>query len=255
MAVPPDDRRLTQKSEPIFNVPTVVVAILAALIFVHVVRVMALTPTQDIEFLLRFAFIPARYEATLLPASAFPGGTGAKLWTFVTYAFIHADLTHIAINGIWLLAFGSAVARRFGTARFVGYFAITAAAGALAHLALHAGELHPMVGASAAISGMMAGAVRFMFQAGGPLSLWRRDERRTYGVRALPLLVALRDFRVVAFLVVWFALNLLFGIGSMAFPGVERSIAWEAHIGGFLAGLVLFALFDPAGARREENAA
>ena len=43
----------------------------------------------------------------------------------------------------------------------------------------------------------------------------------------------------------WFGLNLLFGIGSFSVPGVEQSIAWQAHIGGFLAGLVLFSWFDP----------
>ena len=43
----------------------------------------------------------------------------------------------------------------------------------------------------------------------------------------------------------WFGLNLLFGIGSFAIVGVDQSIAWEAHVGGFFAGLLLFSLFDP----------
>jgi membrane associated rhomboid family serine protease len=55
----------------------------------------------------------------------------------------------------------------------------------------------------------------------------------------------LRDVRVLAFLVVWFGVNLLFGVGTISMPGVEQSIAWQAHIGGFLAGLLLFPLFDP----------
>jgi membrane associated rhomboid family serine protease len=63
------------------------------------------------------------------------------------------------------------------------------------------------------------------------------------------LLVALRDPRVLAFLGVWFALNLLFGASSFSMVDDQQSIAWEAHIGGFLAGLLLFPLFDPVPAR------
>src|SRR5262245_65853199 len=89
-----------------------------------------------------------------------PSG-GADVWTFVTYAFIHADWTHLLVNSIWLLPFGSAVARRFGAVRFLAFFAVAAAAGAALHLATHAGEQFPMIGASAAISGTMAAAMRF----------------------------------------------------------------------------------------------
>jgi membrane associated rhomboid family serine protease len=55
----------------------------------------------------------------------------------------------------------------------------------------------------------------------------------------------LRDPRILAFLAVWFGINLLFGIGAVQMPGTEGSVAWEAHIGGFLAGLLGFTLFDP----------
>jgi membrane associated rhomboid family serine protease len=64
-------------------------------------------------------------------------------------------------------------------------------------------------------------------------------------VPALPLLAVLRDMRVLIFLGVWFGLNLLFGIGSIGLDGAEQPIAWQAHIGGFLAGLIGFAAFDP----------
>ena len=71
-----------------------------------------------------------------------------------------------------------------------------------------------------------------------------RDDA-AYRVPALPLGAVLRDPRVLAFLVVWFALNLLFGIGSLSLDGGEQAIAWQAHIGGFVAGLLAFAAFDP----------
>jgi membrane associated rhomboid family serine protease len=102
-----------------------------------------------------------------------------------------------------------------------------------------------MVGASAAISGYMAAAIRFAFQRGGPLGLWRAPETHTYHVPAAPLRVALLDPRVVAFLAVWFGLNILLGFGSLSIAGEDQEIAWQAHIGGFLAGLLLFRWFDP----------
>jgi membrane associated rhomboid family serine protease len=241
---------VSQPSEPIFNIPPVVVATIAVFAFVHAVRTLALTAEQDIEFLLQFAFIPARYDPSLLPRGMFPGGAGAEIWTFVTYAFIHGDLMHLGVNVVGLLPFGTAVARRFGPARFLALFAATATAGAITHLATHGRELVPMIGASAAVSGFMAAAIRFAFQKGGPLGMFRRTDPAAYRIPAAPLSVALRDFRVLAFLIVWFGFNTLFGIGSVNMPGVEQTIAWQAHIGGFLAGLLLFALFDPVPRQR-----
>jgi membrane associated rhomboid family serine protease len=204
----------------------------------------ALTAEQTTEFLLLFAFIPARYDFSVLSDVAWPGGWAADIWTFVTYALIHADLSHLIFNAVWLLAFGSPVARRFGSLRFTAFMAVTAAAGAAVHLVTHFGELLPMVGASAAISGSMAAAARFAFQRGGPLEMWR-DRAEACRVPAAPLSVSLRDPRVIAFLLVWFGVNILFGVFSMGMPGVEQAIAWQAHIGGFLAGLLAFAAFDP----------
>ena len=102
-----------------------------------------------------------------------------------------------------------------------------------------------MVGASAAVSGFMAAATRFAFQIGGPLDSWRHHDPESYLIPAAPLPVVLRNPRVFAFVGVWFGLNLLFGIGAAAIPGSDEAVAWQAHIGGFLAGLLLFPLFDP----------
>ncbi len=242
----PLEPAVRQSSEPILNVPSVVVATLAVLVVVHVIRIFLLTPAEDLEFLLLFSFIPARYDTALLLGGALPGGFGAQIWTFVTYALIHADLTHIGMNALWFLPFGSAVARRFGALRFLAFSAVTAACGAATHLAAHPGEMVPVIGASATVSGMMAASMRFAFQRGGPLAGWRRHkDDQSYQIPAAPLLTALRDPRVLIFLAVWFGLNLLFGLGSVSFTGAGQTVAWEAHIGGFLAGLILFSVFDP----------
>jgi membrane associated rhomboid family serine protease len=235
--------------EPIFNVPGVLIATLAALVLIHGVRSF-LPQDADIDVLLLFAFIPARYETSILANAAWPGGIGADIWTFVTYALLHADWMHLLFNSVWLLAFGTPLARRFGAARFLAFCAVTAAAGALAHLMTHFGQIVPMVGASGAISGAMSGAMRFAFQRGGPLTF---GSHSSYRVPALSLVDSFRDPRVLAFLAVWFGLNLLFGLGSISLTGNEQPVAWQAHVGGFLAGLVLFSWFDPVGSASQEG--
>src|SRR6266853_2495391 len=191
-----------------------------------------------------FGFIPKRYDSTLL-AITFPGGTGAKVWTFVTYSLLHANLSHLGFNVLWLSPFGSALARRFGAIRFFMFMAATAAAGALAHLLTHEHAVAPMIGASASVSGTMAAATRFAFVKGSFLSFSRGDADAAAKVPALSLMRALRNKRVLGFLFVWFAVNIIFGVGSIAIGADGASVAWQAHIGGFFAGLVLFSLFDP----------
>ena len=93
----------------------------------------------------------------------------------------------------------------------------------------------------------MGAAARFAFEPGGSLAMWHGDRTNADLVPAAPLFVALRNPRVLTFVGVWFGLNLLFGLGSVSLvTGDNQSVAWEAHVGGFLAGLLLFLLFDPA---------
>jgi membrane associated rhomboid family serine protease len=232
------------RRQRILNVPAIVVGLVIALGLIHAFVVLALTAQQTTEVLLLFAFIPARYDPAVLPDVVWPGGEAADIWTFVTYALLHGDVSHLVFNTVWLLAFGSPVAQRFGPLRFMAFMAVTAAAGAGVHLLTHFGELLPMIGASAAISGTMAAAIRFAFQRGGPLTSWR-DRAEANRVPAASLIASLRDPRVLAFLAVWFGINLLFGLGPISMPGIEQAVAWQAHIGGFVAGLLSFAAFDP----------
>jgi membrane associated rhomboid family serine protease len=234
----------TSSHEPIFTLPGALTALLALMFAIHFIR-MALPETIDTQVLLAFAFIPARYGPTMFPHSIYDS-LGPKIWTFLTYALLHADLSHIGFNSLWLLPFGSALARRFRALRFYGFLAVTAIAGALAHLVTHENELAPMIGASAAVSGAMAASMRFAFGSGGFLSFRRGDAEAAAVVPALPLLQALRHPRVLAFLAVWFGINIVFGIGSISLgTQTTTTVAWQAHIGGFVAGLVLFSLFDP----------
>ena len=229
-------------NEPILTLPAALTAYVALLAVIHL-RVL-LPPDIENWTIDVFGFIPKRYDSTLLQIH-FPGGTGAKVWTFVTYSLLHANLSHLGFNVLWLLPFGSALARRFGAVRFFIFMAVTAAAGALAHLVTHEHAIAPMIGASASVSGTMAAALRFAFVQGSFLSFRRGDAEAAAKVPALSLLASLRNTRVLGFLAVWFGVNIIFGMGSIAIGADGQSVAWQAHIGGFLAGLLLFSLFDP----------
>jgi membrane associated rhomboid family serine protease len=228
--------------EPILTLPGTLTAYVLLLAVIHL-RVL-LPPEMENWTIDVFGFIPKRYDETLL-AITFPGGTGAKVWTFVTYSLLHANLSHIVFNVLWLLPFGSALARRFGAVRFFVFMAVTAAAGALAHLITHEHAVAPMIGASASVSGTMAAAMRFAFVKGSFLSFGRGDVDSAARVPALSLIGALRDRRVLGFLAIWFGVNIVFGVGSLAVGTDGASVAWQAHIGGFIAGLLLFSVFDP----------
>lgn len=231
-----------QRREPILTLPGPLTAYVLLLAVIHL-RV--LLPVEWENWTIDvFGFIPKRYDLTLLSID-FPGGAGARVWTFVTYSLLHANFSHIAFNVLWLLPFGSALARRFGGVRFFLFMAVTAIAGALAHLVTHEHAVAPMIGASASVSGAMAAAIRFAFVKGSFLSFSRGDADAAAKVPALSLARALRNPRVLAFLGVWFGVNIIFGLGSISIGTEGVSVAWQAHIGGFFAGLLLFSLFDP----------
>ncbi|MGY3588415.1 membrane associated rhomboid family serine protease [Bradyrhizobium sp. USDA 4350] len=109
--------------EPILTLPPALTAYILLIAVIHL-RVL-LPPEMENWTIDVFGFIPKRYDSTLLDIT-FPGGDGAKVWTFVTYSLLHANLTHIGFNVLWLLPFGSALARRFGAVRFFVFMAVTA---------------------------------------------------------------------------------------------------------------------------------
>jgi membrane associated rhomboid family serine protease len=223
------------------NVPRAVTLAAGLMIGIQVVR--GLLPDEtDVAFLLSLAFIPARYSGA---AVELPGGYLTAVTSFVTYMVVHGGWMHLLVNVAWMLAFGTAVARRIGTRGFFVFSILCGIAGALTHLVLHWGEMAPMVGASAAISGQMAGALRFIF-----FAKREPDEKMPdfVGAPLASLATALRDHRIVGFVIFWVVLNAYFGLTSVSFGGTSGGIAaWEAHIGGFLCGLLIFGFFDPRG--------
>ena len=146
----------------------------------------------------------------------------------------------VGLNSVWLLAFGTPLARRIrrGCDSF-GLMGVCAMVGALTHWALFPFGAEPLVGASAAVSGCMGAALRFAFHV--RTAVLAPDDVRD----RLPS-GTFRERRALSFLVAWFVSNALFGIGSVSFGLSDQPVAWQAHIGGFLTGLLLFRWFDPA---------
>ncbi len=235
----PREETALNSNPPIFNVPSTVVVIIAAFVAIHVVRQFLSIP-MDNELLLATAFIPARYTGL---ANEFPGGEVAMVSSFVTHMMIHGDVTHLMFNSAWFLAFGGAIALRIGGWRFLAFTIFTGVVGAATFLAFNYGALVPMVGASGAVSGMMAAVLRFMFPAidRGDFAALREAPR---SVPLLNLWETLTDKRIIAITAVWLLINLLSVLGLFG-PTGEGGIAWEAHVGGFAAGLLAFGLFDP----------
>ena len=251
--------------EPILNLPAAVTISIVILVAIHAARLFLLADATDIQAILELAVIPARWTVALAPGTGAEligaleraaGGGGVELafaryildeqapkpWTALTYAFLHGSWSHVLLNGVWLAAFGSPIARRCGPVRYLVLMTACAVGGSLMHVAVHPLSVLPMIGASAAVSGMMAAAAWFMFSSPSWSFAGAMAEPHERPRESLPAL--LRNKRVLLFVGVWFAANFLFAEMAAPLGITDASIAWEAHIGGFVTGLVLFPLLD-----------
>ena len=149
------------------------------------------------------------------------------LLTPLTAMFLHGGWLHVIGNMLFLWVFGDNVEDRMGRWRFALFYLLGGYAAAAAHIYVDSGDLVPMIGASGAISAVL-GAYLLLFP------------RAT--VRVLIPIVLLIPATVPAPLMIgiWFAFNLISGVGSVAGESVgSGGTAWFAHIGGFLAGMIL----------------
>jgi len=226
----PEPRR-----EPVLNLPPVVLAVIGICVVAYLVQEYVLTQTQQLTLLYDGAFIPVLYTGQY-------GFDWFLLSRPFTYAFLHGGLVHLAINMVWLAAFGSPLANRFGTRWFLLFFAATGLAAVVLFWAVHPLGEAPLVGASGAISGLMGAAARFGFR------IDRSSGKAAFAGAPLPIAAVLRSRGVMTFLAVWMVINLVTGLVGIA-PGVDGQIAWEAHIGGFVAGFFGLRAFDR---RRQE---
>ena len=134
----------------------------------------------------------------------------------VTHMFLHGGMLHLGVNTVSLMAFGAGLEKHLGARRMLVLYFASGLLGALLHGILTSYTLAPMIGASGAISGLF-----------GAIIVQMRDMDMLGGQK-----------RLMPFVIIWLAASLAFGLFGM--PGAEGVIAWATHVGGFIAGMVLY---------------
>jgi membrane associated rhomboid family serine protease len=187
----------------------------------------------DQAFVMEFGLVPCRLTGGCATADEFP----SPVLTIFTSMFLHGGLFHIGGNMLYLWIFGDNVEDTLGHGRFLIFYLAAGAAAALAQAYLNPGSRVPMIGASGAISGVL-GAYLLLFPYATVLTLV------TFGF-------FIRFLHVPAMIVLgfWVFVQLLNGYITFSAHSLGRGesggVAWFAHIGGFLAGMLLLFLFRP----------
>jgi membrane associated rhomboid family serine protease len=202
-------------------------------------RQIALGPDQ-LRFIATYGLIPARFTH---PALIDYFGWGSNLLSLITFMFLHGGFWHLLGNMWSLYIFGDNIEDRLGPLRFLGFYLLAGSLSGLVHLVLHSSSQIPTVGASGAIAGVM-GAYFVLYPRAKILTL--------IPIFIFPWLIEIPAY---IFLGIWFVLQFIGAAGADAASG---GIAWWAHVGGFIGGILLlksFALFPATGlSRRLETA-
>jgi membrane associated rhomboid family serine protease len=181
------------------------------------------------RFFYLFGVVPARY--THPEWAMLVGFPIDDYWPFLTSMFLHGGWLHI-IGNMWTLwIFGDNVEERMGSLRYVLFYLICGVAASIVHLLTNPSSTIPAVGASGAIAGLM-GAYFYLFPYSRVIVL-------------LPILFFPFFFEVpaVVFLGIWALTQVFSGALSLAGPADVGGVAWWAHVGGFIAGMVLHFFF------------
>jgi membrane associated rhomboid family serine protease len=206
-----------------FRVPPSVLVLIAALVAAHAGR--ALSPPEGALMVAnKYALDPVVYSGhgTLLDQLVVP----------VSHLFIHADLSHLIFNCLWLLVFGTLIARRVGQVAFLLFFFLCALAGSAAFVGLAWGQNIGLVGASGAISGLMGGAIRML------------SIRQPWLNVAIMPLAPLISQQVLGFTAVWLAITLALALVTGNHAGFIATTAWQYSVASYFAGLLLAGPFD-----------
>jgi len=180
----------------------------------------------------------------VVPARLLSGREPLDLLTPVTSMFLHGGWFHIIGNMWFLHVFGDNVEDDLGRGRFVAFYLVCGLAAVVGQVIIDPGSTVPMVGASGAIAGVLAGYVRLHPQA------------RVLTV--VPIFIFLQFIYLPAFLFIfiWFGFQLLSGLVSLGQIGQNvGGVAFFAHIGGFVAGYLLIPVFGGGGRSSRRRAA
>jgi membrane associated rhomboid family serine protease len=182
--------------------------------------------------------IPGEVLRTVPPGTAVPLGEGvrcvltdANWWTIVTSMFLHGGWLHLLGNMWFLWVFGNNIEDSMGHTRFVAFYLLCGVAAAASQMLTDPGSRVPMVGASGAIGGVM----------GAYILLYPRV--RVHTLITLGFFLTTVTLPAYVILGYWFLLQLLFGTVGVVAGAQGGGVAFWAHVGGFVAGLVLIKLF------------
>ncbi len=214
--------------------PVVNTAVIAANVLVFLVQ--AAQGPQAERFIFTYGLVPARYS---MPEIAQYFTTGQQVLAFFSFMFLHGGFWHLLGNMWSLYIFGDNVEDRLGSLRYLLFYVLCGIVSGVSHLVLNAGSAVPTIGASGAIAGVM-GAYFLLYPGSRILTL--------IPIFFIPYFLELPAF---VFLGVWFLFQFLSAAGS---AGQGAGIAWWAHIGGFLFGIIflkiLLFLPEPGFTRR-----
>ncbi|VAW23644.1 Rhomboid family protein, partial [hydrothermal vent metagenome] len=156
----------------------------------------------------------------------------------------HGSWTHLLFNVVWLAVFGTPVARRYGSFWFYVVFFAGAIGGALFYTVLQLDQTSVLIGASGGVAALTGAAMRFVFE---PIEVARNPESGevvAMGRRMTSIAGVFSNSRARAFTLFWIGFNLAIPIYGVIVGAEGPSIAWQAHIGGFLAGFLLPSLIE-----------
>jgi membrane associated rhomboid family serine protease len=230
---------------PRIVVPFVTYAIIALNLIVFFYQI-GLSFTAGQEFTLSFGLIPATFtdlprgEITLAYAQYLSEATNSRIFlgtapnspyiTAFTSMFMHGGIAHIFGNMLFLWIFGDNVEGALGHIKFAVFYILCGIGAAAGQIFVDVNSMVPMIGASGAISGVLAA---YMLR-------YPRARIHTF----VFLVIIFTTIKVPAYVVIgiWFATQVLSGIGTL---GVDTSggVAWFAHIGGFITGILLERFF------------
>ena len=215
--------------------PWVMLTILAVNIIAFLFE-LALGSEQQLNSLFAAAgVVPVEYTRGLLIGP--PPPFGIVYLTLITSMFLHGGLLHIASNMLYLFIFGDNVEDRLGHLKFLIFYFLCGIIAGITHIIANAGSDTPSIGASGAIAGVLAAYLR----------LFPNAQVRTL-IFIGPLILVPRI--AAAFLIVfWFITQFVSGVTSLGAPtDTSGGVAVWAHIGGFIAGLILIQLMRPRAA-------
>lgn len=225
--------------EPIFLLPGDVTAVIGALVAIHLASTLVLNQAGQMQLVFWFAFQPLRIIAGLDDLSlAVP-----LIWTPFSHALLHAGWEHLLVNTAWFAIFATPVSRRYGAGPMMAIFFLAAAAGAalFAATTLYSGSY--LIGASGGVAGLTGAAVRFIFQPVIVAQHPESGERVVLGRRLASFGDLWRDSRARLFILIWVLLNAAVPLLPLI-TGTQMSVAWQAHLGGFFAGIVVVGWFE-----------